>query len=106
MQKEKRVSEGEMTGWHHQCNRHEVGQTSGDGEGQRGLAHCSPWGRKESDMTGHWTTTTAKKLKIIHTEWVIIPETHITHSKFISQIFNEQEQIDKKKQDNTIEQKG
>ena len=53
MQKEKRVSEGEMTGWHHQCNRHEVGQTSGDGEGQRGLAHCSPWGRKESDMTGH-----------------------------------------------------
>ena len=52
MQKEKRVSEGEMTGWHHQCNGHELGQTLGDGEGQRGLACCSPWGLKESDMTG------------------------------------------------------
>ena len=33
-------------------NRHEIGQFWGDGEGQRGLACCSPWGRKESDMTG------------------------------------------------------
>ena len=40
-----------MAGWHHQCNGHELGQTLGDGEGQRGLACCSPWGRKESDMT-------------------------------------------------------
>ena len=49
---EKRVSEDEMAGWHHRCNRHELGQTSGDGEGQRGLACCSPWDRKESDLTG------------------------------------------------------
>ena len=28
-----------MTGWHHQCNEHELGQTSGDGEGQGGLAY-------------------------------------------------------------------
>ena len=27
-------------------------QTLGDGEGQGGLVYCSPWGRKESDMTG------------------------------------------------------
>ena len=27
-----------MTGWHHQCNGHELEQTLGDGEGQRGLA--------------------------------------------------------------------
>ena len=26
-----------MAGWHHQCNGHEPGQTSGDGEGQGGL---------------------------------------------------------------------
>ena len=25
---------------------------TGDGEGQGGLACCSPWGRKESDTTG------------------------------------------------------
>ena len=41
-----------MAGWHHRCNGHELGQTIGDGEGQRGLACCSPWGSKESDMTG------------------------------------------------------
>ena len=51
LQKEK-VSEDEMAGWHHQCNGHELGQTSGNSEGQRGLACCSPWGRKESDTTG------------------------------------------------------
>ena len=51
-QKEKRASEDEMAGWHHRYNGHELGQTSGDGEGQRGLACCSPWGCKESDTTG------------------------------------------------------
>ena len=35
-----------------QFTGHELGQTSGDGEGQRGLACCSPWGRKELDVTG------------------------------------------------------
>ena len=50
-QKEKRVSEDEMAGWHHRCNGHELGQTSGDGEGQGGLVCCSPWGCKESDTT-------------------------------------------------------
>ena len=29
----------------------ELGQTSGDGEGQGGLACCSPWGPKEVDTT-------------------------------------------------------
>ena len=49
-QTEKRASEDEMAGRHHQCNAHELGQTSGDGEGQRGLVCCSPWGCKESDL--------------------------------------------------------
>ena len=51
-QKEKRVSEDEMAGWHHWCNEHECGQSPGDDEGQVGLACYSPWGHKESDMTG------------------------------------------------------
>ena len=50
-QKEKRVSEVEMTGWHHWCNGHELGQILGDGGGQGGLGCCSPQGRKESDTT-------------------------------------------------------
>ena len=36
--KENRASEDEMAGWHHRWNGHELGQTSGDGEGQGGLA--------------------------------------------------------------------
>ena len=51
-QKKKRTSEDEMAGWHHWCNGHELGQTSGDGEGQGGLACCSSQGLKELDMTG------------------------------------------------------
>ena len=42
-QKEKRASEGEISGWHHWCNGRELGQTSGDGEGQISLVCCSPW---------------------------------------------------------------
>ena len=34
------------------CNRHELGQISGDGERQERLASCSSWGCKESHMTG------------------------------------------------------
>ena len=41
-----------MAGQHHPCNEHELGQTPGDGEGQGGLVCCSPWGHKESDVTG------------------------------------------------------
>ena len=41
-----------MAGRHHQCNEHELGQTLGDGEGQKGLACCSPWVHKEADTTG------------------------------------------------------
>ena len=40
-----------MAGWHHQCNGRELGQISGDGEGERGLECCSSWGRKELNMT-------------------------------------------------------
>ena len=51
MQEEKGATEDETVGWHHQCNGHELGQTPGDGEGQGGLAYCSPWGLEELDIT-------------------------------------------------------
>ena len=50
-QKEKRAAEDEMVWWHHWLNGHESEQTLGDSEGQGILACCSPWGRKESEMT-------------------------------------------------------
>ena len=43
--------EDEMAGWHHRLNGHEFWQTLEVGDGQGGLACCSPWGRKESGMT-------------------------------------------------------
>ena len=45
------MTEDKMVGWHHQLNGHEFEQTPRDGEGQRCPACCSPWARKESDMT-------------------------------------------------------
>ena len=41
----------EMVGWHHRLDGHEFEQALGDGERQGSLLCCSPWGRKESDMT-------------------------------------------------------
>ena len=50
-QEEEGTTEDEMVRWHHQLNGHQFEQTPGDGEGQRSLVCCSPWGHKESDMT-------------------------------------------------------
>ena len=45
------MTKDEMVGWHHRLNGHEFGSTPGVGDGQGGLACCSPWSRKESDTT-------------------------------------------------------
>ena len=49
--KEKRETADEMVGWHLWFNRRELGRTPGDGEGQGGLACCSPWDGKQPDTT-------------------------------------------------------
>ena len=40
-----------MVGWHHQLGEHEFEKAPGVGDGQGGLACCTPWSHKESDMT-------------------------------------------------------
>ena len=50
-QEEKGTTEDEIVGWHHRLNGHDFEWTPGVGDGQGGLAYCSPWGRKESDAT-------------------------------------------------------
>ena len=45
------MTEDEMVEWHYGLNVHEFGQALGVGDGQGGLACCSSWGLKESDMT-------------------------------------------------------
>ena len=56
-QEEKGTTEDEMVGWHHQLNGHKLEQAPRVGDGQGGLACCSPWGCKELDMTEllNWT---------------------------------------------------
>ena len=56
-QEEKGTTEDEMVEWHHWLDGHEFEQILGVGDGQGGLACCSPWGCKESDTTEllNWT---------------------------------------------------
>ena len=63
-----------MVGWLHQFNRHERGQTPGDGEGQGTLACCSPWDCKELDTT--WRLNNNNILKVgnhLHTNMISTP---------------------------------
>ena len=60
---EKGMTEDEMVGWHHQLDGHESEQAPGVGDGQGSLACCSPWSRKESDMTEWLNWTELKILK-------------------------------------------
>ena len=56
-QEEKGMTEDEMVVWHHWLDGHEFEQVLRVGDGQRGLACCSLWGRKESDTPEqlNWT---------------------------------------------------
>ena len=56
-QEEKGTTKAEMVGWHHQLNGHEFEYAPAVGDGQGGLACCSPRGRKELDRTEqlNWT---------------------------------------------------
>ena len=55
---EKEITEDEMVGWHHWLNGHEFEQALGVGDGQGGLACCSPWSPKEWDWVTELTEPT------------------------------------------------
>ena len=50
-QEYKGTTEVEMVGWHYPLDGHGFVWTPGAGDGQGGLACCSPWGHKELDTT-------------------------------------------------------
>ena len=52
-QEDKGTTEDEMVEWHHWLNGHESGWTPGVGDGQGGLACCSPRGHR---VRHDWTT--------------------------------------------------
>ena len=60
-QEEKGTTEDEIARWHHWPDGREFEWTPGVGDQQGGLACCSSWGRKESDMTEqlNWTELNA-----------------------------------------------
>ena len=60
-QEEKGTTEDEMVGWHHRLDGQGFEWTPGVGDGQGGLACCSPWGRRESDTT-EWLNWTGENL--------------------------------------------
>ena len=65
-QEEKGTTKDVMARWHHRLDGHEFRQAPGVGDGQGGLALCSPWGCKELDTTEqvNWLKVSNWKLKI------------------------------------------
>ena len=55
---------------HHQLNGPEFESTPGVGDGQGGLACCSPWGCKESDTT-EWLNWSPVKRLVSNTRWEV-----------------------------------
>ena len=74
VQEKKGTREDEMVGWHHQLDGHGFGWTPGVGDGQGGLAYCSSWSRKESDMTEwlNWTELGLWDLRLLTRDWTHI----------------------------------
>ena len=66
---EKGTAEDEMVGWHHRLDGHEFEQALGVGDGQGGLACCSPWGCKESDSTERPNWTELKSKWMVYVSW-------------------------------------
>ena len=64
-----------MVGWHHRLNGHDFEQAPGGGDGQRSLACCSPWGRKESDMTERLNWTELKLFCLLPCQYFPTPYT-------------------------------
>ena len=65
---------------------------SGESHGQRSLAGCSPWGRRESDTIEvteqervGWRSRGGKKNTFVHTS--VLPERHWSIAEFEIQIF-------------------
>ena len=61
-QEEKGTTKDDMAGWHHQLDGCEFEWTPGDGDGQRVLACCDSWGRKELDTTERLSWTELKHM--------------------------------------------
>ena len=66
----------EVVGCHHRLNRHELEKTPGVGDRQGGLACCSPWCCKESDMTEElsWTELKLRGPDVTSKNYSLLPK--------------------------------
>ena len=78
-QEEKGTTEDEMVGWCQRLDAHEFGWTPGGGDGQRGLACCNSWGRKQSDMTEWLNWIELSIYLLIPSSWFI----PLCHASFL-----------------------
>ena len=68
-QEEKGATEDVMFAWHTSLKGYEFEQTQRDSEGQGSLECCSPWGRKELDMT-YWVKNNKGSNKTVNLSWM------------------------------------
>ena len=72
-----------MVRWHHRLNGHEFEQISGDCEGQRSLACCSPWGHKRVRLNLVTEKTTTYRHRCVSTCVHIPKHGMYTHSTYV-----------------------
>ena len=89
-QEEQETTEDKIVRWHQQLNGHEFEWTPGDGKGQGGLAHWSPWVAKSWPRLSDWTTE-SKLLSLTGYTLLAIP------SKYWGTIFYYQTDLSKLK---------
>ena len=79
-QDEKGMTEDERVEWHHWLNGHEFEKTPGVGDRQGSLVYCSPWGRKESDMTEqqNWRIRSVCVGRRYHVEFLVSSDGKVT----------------------------
>ena len=63
--KEKRATEDDMVGWHHQFNGYDFEQTLGDSEGQGSAWRATVWLAKSRTRLSNWITTIHKEVESI-----------------------------------------
>ena len=79
------MTEDKMVGWHHWLNGNKLGQTLEDTERQGSLVCCSPWGRKESDVTWQLSNNN-KSLALLTPIWRLFPRDLDRYKKDVNQV--------------------
>ena len=59
------MTEDELVGWD-RLDRHEFELAPGVGDGQGGLARCSPWSHKESDAAERLNRTEQNRMSVLY----------------------------------------